>query len=90
MQTVRAADGLPLHLLRWDAGVSPRGTVIIVHGAGADRCVAPRGSAEFAAAAPPTVVKPRPWPGLAHEIFNEPERDEVLADLLRWLDGRGR
>jgi acylglycerol lipase len=25
------------------------------------------------------------YPGLYHEIFNEPERDRVLADLLDWL-----
>jgi alpha-beta hydrolase superfamily lysophospholipase len=25
------------------------------------------------------------FPGLYHEIFNEPEREQVLAHLLRWL-----
>ncbi|MBV8037028.1 alpha/beta hydrolase [Roseateles sp.] len=54
--------------------------------AGADRCVAPRGSAAFAAAAPAGVVASRPWPGLAHEIFNEPEKAAVLAALTDWLD----
>ncbi len=29
------------------------------------------------------------YPGLFHEIFNEPERDEVLADITR-LAGRAR
>ena len=53
--------------------------------AGADRCVAPRGSARLAAAAPPGVVAARPWHGLAHEILNEPEREAVLAYLTRWL-----
>ena len=28
----------------------------------------------------------RIYPGLYHEILNEPERDRVLDDLLRWLD----
>jgi alpha-beta hydrolase superfamily lysophospholipase len=54
--------------------------------AGADRCVRPEGSARFAAAAPRAVVTAREWPGLAHEIFNEPEQAEVLAALLAWLD----
>ncbi len=54
--------------------------------AGADRCVAPRGSQAFAAAAPPSVVTARPWPGFAHEIFNEPEKAEVLAALTGWLN----
>jgi alpha-beta hydrolase superfamily lysophospholipase len=53
--------------------------------AGADRCVAPRGSAAFAAAAPASVLTAQAFPTLAHEIFNEPERDAVLAHLTRWL-----
>jgi alpha-beta hydrolase superfamily lysophospholipase len=53
--------------------------------AGTDRCVNPQGSAAFAAAAPGTVVRHRRYPDLAHEIFNEPEREEVMDDLVRWL-----
>ncbi len=53
--------------------------------AGADRCVAPRGSESFAAAAPQNIVTAKPWPGFSHEIFNEPEQAEVLAALTAWL-----
>ncbi len=53
--------------------------------AGADRCVAPAGSAAFAAAAPRDVVTVREWPGLFHEIFNEPEQGDVLKVLDDWL-----
>ena len=53
--------------------------------AGADRCVAPSGSAAFAAAAPPAVVQAQPWPTLAHEIFNEPERAQVIDRLVQFL-----
>jgi alpha-beta hydrolase superfamily lysophospholipase len=56
--------------------------------AGSDRCVAAAGSEAFAAAAPPQIVSHKRYPALAHEIFNEPERGEVLADLTRWLDAR--
>jgi alpha-beta hydrolase superfamily lysophospholipase len=56
--------------------------------AGADRCVAPRGSEAFAAAAPAQVLATRPWPGLYHEIFNEPEKAEVLGVLTDWLNRR--
>ena len=56
--------------------------------AGADRCVAPAGSAALAAAAPPAVLSARAWPMLAHEIFNEPEREEVMVALDQWLDRR--
>jgi len=56
--------------------------------AGADRCVSPAGSARFAEASPRSVVTVREWPGLSHEIFNEPEKEEVLAELDAWLDQR--
>ncbi len=56
--------------------------------AGADRCVAPRGSAAFATAAPVDVVAHQRYDGLAHEIFNEPEQARVLADLSNWLAAR--
>jgi alpha-beta hydrolase superfamily lysophospholipase len=51
----------------------------------ADRCVSPAGSAAFAAAAPPDIVARKPWPGLFHELFNEPEREQVTTQLLQWL-----
>jgi alpha-beta hydrolase superfamily lysophospholipase len=56
--------------------------------AGADRCVRPEGSARFAAAVPRSVLTPREWPGFSHEIFNEPEHEEVLGELDAWLDQR--
>jgi len=28
------------------------------------------------------------YPGGRHEMFNETNRDEVLADLAEWLDAR--
>jgi alpha-beta hydrolase superfamily lysophospholipase len=52
----------------------------------ADRCVAPRGSEAFATAAPANAVATRPWPGLYHEIFNEPEKAEVMGVLTDWLN----
>lgn len=56
--------------------------------AGSDRCVAPAGSAAFAAAAPAEFVRTHEFSPLFHEIFNEPERAQVLALLSQWLDGR--
>ncbi|HRD85784.1 MAG TPA: alpha/beta hydrolase, partial [Rubrivivax sp.] len=50
-----------------------------------DRCVDPRGSQAFAAAAPAEIVQQRAWPGLAHEVFNEPEREQVVQRLLEFL-----
>ncbi|MFO1266300.1 MAG: alpha/beta hydrolase [Rubrivivax sp.] len=53
--------------------------------AGEDHCVNPRGSKAFANAAPPGVLYKRCYRRLYHEIFNEPEQADVLADLTRWL-----
>lgn len=67
-------------------GLAPRWRVpTLLMWAGSDRCVAPRGSAEFAAAAPPGVVQSQRFDPLFHEIFNEPERAQVFERLLRWL-----
>lgn len=53
--------------------------------AGSDRCVAPAGSARFAQAAPRHLVSTREFKALYHEIFNEPEREQVLEALHAWL-----
>ncbi len=57
--------------------------------AGSDRCVAPSGSADFAAAAPKAVVQSQLFEPLFHEIFNEPEQAQVFERLQAWLQQRG-
>jgi alpha-beta hydrolase superfamily lysophospholipase len=54
--------------------------------AGADKCVGPRGSEVFADRAPAHVVQSKGYPRLYHEIFNEPERNDVFDTLRQWLD----
>lgn len=54
--------------------------------AGADRCVAPQGSVRFADAADPNFMSAHLFSGLSHELFNEPQQDEVFKVLERWLD----
>ena len=74
---------------RWLVSMAGRWTLpTLLMYAGADRCVAPGGSDEFAAAAPPAVLSTQRWDGLSHEIFNEPERAQVLRRLDQWLDAR--
>ncbi len=58
--------------------------------AGSDECVDPSGSEAFAAQAPATVVQRRCYEALYHEIFNEPEREQVFAQLESWLAERFR
>ncbi|MBI3368488.1 MAG: lysophospholipase, partial [Burkholderiales bacterium] len=91
-------DRISPRLVRFllDAGeqvraAAPRWTLpTLLQYAGADRLVAPAGSATFASAAPASVVTPIRYDGFAHEIFNDPERERVLADLTRWLAQRAR
>jgi alpha-beta hydrolase superfamily lysophospholipase len=56
--------------------------------AGADRLVDPRGSGDFAAAAPAALVTSRCFDDLYHEIFNETDSGPVYALLRQWLDER--
>lgn len=61
--------------------------LLILHG-DADKLTAPSGSAEFHANAGSADKTLKLYPGLFHEIFNEPERDTVLADLGNWLESQ--
>ncbi|MGI8462156.1 MAG: lysophospholipase [Solirubrobacterales bacterium] len=53
-----------------------------------DPIAAPEGSEMLAERVGSDDVTLRNWEGLKHEILNEPERDEVLAAILDWLDAR--
>jgi len=58
---------------------------LALHG-GADPITLPDGAAQVRArsGSPDTTVKV--YDGLRHEIHNEPEQDQVFADILAWLD----
>jgi alpha-beta hydrolase superfamily lysophospholipase len=58
---------------------------LMLHGADDPIC-SPDASRRFAEAAPD--CRYRSYPRLRHEIFNEPERDEVLADVQAWIEER--
>ncbi len=61
--------------------------VLAMHGA-EDTLTSPAGSRllhERASSVDKTLVL---WPGLRHEIFHEPERDDVIVRLLDWLQTR--
>jgi alpha-beta hydrolase superfamily lysophospholipase len=55
--------------------------------AGADRLVDPAAAVAFARAAG-SIVELRVYDDLFHEIYLEPERDRVIADVVSWLHGR--
>lgn len=61
--------------------------LLIMHGT-EDKLASHRHSREFHDRAASSDKTLRLYDGLYHEIFNEPERDEVLADMIAWLDER--
>lgn len=74
----------------WVEALAPQWrTPTLLMWAGADRCVSPSGSMRFAAGAPAGVLIAKPWPSLAHEIFNEPEHRDVWAEVSAWLQQHG-
>lgn len=64
--------------------------MLLLHGEDDPLCMA-EGSRRFFEALPRDRVKGsdvRIYPGLRHEIFNEPERGEIFADVLTWIEAR--
>lgn len=59
--------------------------LLVMHGT-ADTAAPPRGSEELYARTNTHDKTLKLYEGLYHEIFNEPEREAVLADLAAWLD----
>ncbi|MDF1519690.1 MAG: alpha/beta hydrolase [Brevefilum sp.] len=53
-----------------------------------DKLVNPRGSKMLYEHAGSDDKSMKIYDGLYHEVFNEPERDQVLADVAAWLDAR--
>lgn len=61
--------------------------LLIVHGEN-DGLVPVAGSRRLADCAGSADVTLRVYPGLYHEVFNEPERDAVLSDVVDWIGAR--
>jgi len=62
--------------------------LLLMHG-DADVMTAVDGSRHLAADVGSSDVTLKIYPGLYHEIFNEPERETVLKDLHAWLQAHG-
>jgi alpha-beta hydrolase superfamily lysophospholipase len=59
--------------------------LLILHG-GSDQIAPPSGSETLYREVSSIDKTLKIYPGLYHEVHNEPERATVLADLLAWLD----
>ena len=58
--------------------------ILVMHGTD-DQLASVKGSRALEAAAVNADVNAHYYEGLYHEIFNEPEQDRVLADLVSWI-----
>ncbi len=61
--------------------------LLIMHGAD-DTLTDPQGSIRLHEQARSTDKTLKLWPDCRHEIFNEPEKEEVQAFMLEWMDAR--
>lgn len=61
--------------------------VLVMHG-DADRLAAPEGSRRLVGAVSSDDVTLREWPGAYHELHHEPERQQVLDEILDWMRAR--
>jgi alpha-beta hydrolase superfamily lysophospholipase len=60
--------------------------LLLVHGA-ADQLTYPSGSQEFATRTSGTCTL-RLWGDLYHELHNEPEKEQVIAEIIQWMDNQ--
>ncbi|ORB72343.1 alpha/beta hydrolase [Mycobacterium shinjukuense] len=58
--------------------------LLVVHGT-ADRLIPIEGSRRLVECVGSTDVELTEYPGLYHEVFNEPERGQVLDDVVSWI-----
>ncbi len=58
--------------------------LLVVHGS-EDRLIPVAGSHRLVDRVGSTDVELKVYPGLYHEVFNEPERDQVLHDVVSWI-----
>jgi alpha-beta hydrolase superfamily lysophospholipase len=61
--------------------------LLVVHGSD-DRLIPVEGSHQLVEAVGSSDVELKVYPGLYHEVFNEPEQDQVLDDVVSWINAR--
>ena len=61
--------------------------LLVMHGSD-DRLIPVEGSRQLVTAVGSSDVELKVYPGLYHEVFNEPEQDQVLDDVVSWINAR--
>lgn len=70
------------------AGASALRVPTLLMAAGDDRVVDAEATRRFAEAAQRDRLEFLPWHGLYHEVFNEPEKEQVFRKMESWLEAR--
>jgi alpha-beta hydrolase superfamily lysophospholipase len=70
---------------QWAPGITA--PLLVVHGED-DKLVSVEGSRRLVEHVGSGDVELKIYPGLYHEVFNEPERDRVLDDVVEWITTR--
>lgn len=71
-----------------EGGGDVRVPVLMLHGEDDSICD-PEGSRRFHASLTDPASELRLYPGLRHEVFNEPQAERVYADAIEWLEKQG-
>ncbi|HJV44920.1 MAG TPA: lysophospholipase [Bacillota bacterium] len=58
---------------------------LLIHQAGSDYVVSAQKVRQWFESVPLKDKTYRDWPELYHEILNEPEREEVIAEMIKWM-----
>lgn len=82
-----AAEALETITRTGGAGMHVQVPLLMLHGE-ADRLCPPRGSRNFHGQLRGSGHRLRVYPKLRHEIFNEPEQEQVFEDVLGWVQER--
>ncbi len=61
--------------------------LLVVHGSD-DKLIPVEGSRQLVEAVGSSDVELKIYPGLYHEVFNEPEQQQVLDDVVSWVNAR--
>jgi len=82
-----AAEALETIVRTGSAGMHVQVPLLMLHGE-ADRVCPPRGSRAFHGQLRGPGHRLRVYPKLRHEIFNEPDQEQVFEDVLGWVQER--
>ncbi|MCV7194438.1 alpha/beta hydrolase [Mycolicibacterium brumae] len=80
-ELIRVGESMPTHAHAIDR------PLLVVHGSD-DTLVPYRGSERLVKAVGSDDVQLLVYPGLYHEVFNEPEQKVVLGDVVSWIEAR--